>query len=172
MNFPPVSRVLTTILALTSVSARAEQKCSDLLLHFVDESDLSKADGKHSEQRKVTALIPCESSSFSKPYAQPTTLHFMEHSGNSLCVSQRTCGNITAWWGYFATSVGWSDLTLLRDFWILSRNARINTDWNGYQVVGTFAIAGGQIERDCSPMTPATCVDTSTGVKNDDLSWK
>lgn len=172
MNYRTVLRTLMAGFVVSSGSAAAEEKCSDLLLHFVEESDMSQTGDKFLGQRNVTALIPCESGLFSKPYPQPTTLHFMEHSGSKLCVSQRTCGNISAWWGYFAANVGWSDLTLLRDFWILSRNARINTDWNGYQVVGTFAVAGGQIERDCAPLTPATCVETSTGVKNDDLSWK
>jgi hypothetical protein len=163
-------------LAILSVSAvieaRAEEPCKDLLLHFVDESAAAGSSAKGSEIRKVTAIIPCESDGSSSHGAKPTTLHFMEHSDNKLCVSQRTCGNVKAWHGYFGVTVGWSDLTLLRDFWSLAKYSRINTDWNGNQVVATFAVGGGQIERDCEPMSPPSCVELSKGFKNDDLSWK
>lgn len=167
-----IGAALGILSASAFVEARAEDLCKDLLLHFVDESAASGSSGRSSENRKVTAIIPCESDGSTSLGAKPTTLHFMERSNDKLCVSQRTCGNVKAWHGYFGVTVGWSDLTLLRDFWSLSKYSRINTDWNGNQVVATFAIGGGQIERDCEPMSPPSCVELSKGFKNDDLSWK
>ena len=151
--------------SLMSLSAVADDKCTDLLLNFVDETSVNDLQNKDLRNRNVTAIIPCENDAFSSTGPTPTTLHFVEHSENKLCVSQRTCGNVQAWWGYFGVAVGWSDLTLLRDFWVLSKSSRIKTNWNGYQLVGTFAVAGGQIERDCSPLSPPTCVETSTSPK-------
>lgn len=152
-------------LALAQMTANAEEKCSDLLLHFVDEPSVTKSQSGGFGNRNVTAIIPCENGDFSSSGSTPTTLHFVEHSEGRLCVSSRSCGNVKSWWGYFGVTAGWSDLTLLRDFWVLSKSSRLKTDWNGYQLVGTFAISGGQIERDCSPLSPPTCVDTTGVIK-------
>ncbi len=164
--------VLSAFAFALPVQALAEEQCKDLLIHFVDESAVSKDVSVAFQNRKLSALIPCSSNSFDNLGAQPTVFHFMEHTGNRLCVTERSCGNVESWYGYFGLAVGWSDLTLFRDFRLFSKNARFVTDWNGFQMVATFALAHGQIERDCSTLRPTSCVEIPAVSKNDDLSWK
>lgn len=131
--------------------ALASDKCEDLLIQLVDtnQSDASK---DQQSSRQVAALIPCGD----VPSA-PTIIHFIERSDDRVCVSQRTCGNISAWSGYFGVTVGWSDLTLLGHFHSLRDSLRVSRDWNGLRMVATFAVARGQIERDCSELPVPTC---------------
>ncbi|MBM3383101.1 MAG: hypothetical protein FJY29_11765 [Betaproteobacteria bacterium] len=154
------------------MQALAAEQCNDLLIHFVDESDVGKSMTKAFQNRKLSALIPCGSAGLGNLGAQLTLMHFMEHDGTRLCVTERSCGNVESWYGYFGLAVGWSDLTLFRDFWVFAKSARVNSDWNGYQLVAMFALAQGQIERDCSTLRPPSCVEIPDVSKNDDLSWK
>jgi hypothetical protein len=161
-----------TLAVLTALNHQgfADEQCKDVVLNFVD-SENADSD-KPQNSRRVTALIPCNSLPWDTHSSNPTTLHFIDHSDSQLCISQRSCGNIQAWSGHFALSVGWSDLTTLSDFWLFARNGRIATDWNGYQLVASFAVGHGQIERDCGPMTRPSCISSVKGSKNDISSWK
>lgn len=163
---------VTTGLMLTLLSCPvfAEEQCKDIVLNFVDTASMDE--GNDASRRKVTALIPCNALPWDTNPVTPTTLHFIDHSDSELCIAQRSCGNIHSWSGHFALSVGWSDLTTLSDFWLFARNGRIATDWNGYQLVASFAVGRGQIERDCGPMTRPSCISSVKGSENDASSWK
>ncbi|MEN9529997.1 MAG: hypothetical protein RI932_1870 [Pseudomonadota bacterium] len=168
-----MKRVVLYLFAFAApVQALAEEQCKDLLIHFVDESAVGTDVSAALKNRKLSALIPCSSGGLGSLGAQPTVLHFMEHDENRLCVTERSCGNVESWYGYFGVSVGWSDLTLFKDFWVFAKSARFDTDWNGLQMVATFALAKGQIERDCSTLRPPSCVEIPDVIKNDDLSGK
>lgn len=158
--------------AALSLSAFAEEQCKDVVLNFVDGSNLQGQSLDKQTHRRVTALIPCSALPWDTNSISPTTLHFIDHSDTELCIAQRTCGNIQSWSGYFGLTVGWSDLTTLSDFWIFARSGRVATDWNGYQLVASFAVGRGQIERDCGPMTQPSCISSVKGSKNDASSWK
>lgn len=138
---------------ISSTAARADSNCSDLLIRLVESSEKT-GDESLQKQRTATILIPCE-----KLTGAPTLIHFMERQGERLCVTQRSCGNISAWRGSFGLSVGWSEPTLLRDFLLFANFNR--NDWygGGNQIVATFALNAGQIERDCSTLSPPTCLD-------------
>lgn len=138
-------------------AAWAEDQCTDLLIHFVEPSAKSAQQGTE-EPRRITAVIPCERHLDPSSVGAPTTIHILERNGNQFCMAQRTCGNLWGWQGAFAVTVGWSDLTLLGDFYLLRDSLRFHKDWNGNRLVATFALRGGQIERDCSPLTPPACV--------------
>ncbi|MEY2987676.1 MAG: hypothetical protein RJB13_1197 [Pseudomonadota bacterium] len=164
-------KIITIAICMTFTDqSRAEEQCKDVVLNFVDSGSMG-SDLKQ-RGRRVTALIPCNSLPWDTNTATPTTLHFIDHSDSQLCISQRSCGNIQYWSGHFALSAGWSDVTTLSDFWIFARNGRIATDWNGYQLVASFAVGRGQIERDCGPMTKPSCISSVKGSKNDVSSWK
>ncbi|MEN9809440.1 MAG: hypothetical protein RLZZ488_1007 [Pseudomonadota bacterium] len=135
--------------------ALASSKCEDLLIQFVDTNPSDSAKD-HMPSRKIAALIPC-----GDVPSVPTIIHFIERREDSVCVSQRTCGNVSAWSGYFGVTAGWSDLTLLGHFHSLRDSLRLSRDWNGFRMVATFAVAGGQIERDCSQLTVPTCAIVS-----------
>jgi hypothetical protein len=138
-------------------SAMAEDKCTDLLIQFTG-PETNPVSKDQSFLREITALVPCERRSPQGAVSIPTTLHIFERRGDQFCIAQRTCGNVSAWEGSFALTVGWSDLTLLGDFHLLGNSLRFHKDWNGNRLVASFAIGGGQIERDCSPLTPPSCV--------------
>lgn len=163
---------LTTIALITCRVGQslADDQCKDLVLNFVDSSQIGV--DQNDSGRRVTAIIPCNSLPWDTNSSAPTTLHFIDHSASQLCIAQRSCGNIQSWSGHFALSVGWSDLTTLSDFWLFARNGRIATDWNGYQLVASFAVGHGQIERDCGPMTEPSCISSVKGSENDVSSWK
>lgn len=168
-------RLLIQIAAITIMAAftkqiLAEEQCKDLVLNFVDSS--IKDFSQQQNERRVTAIIPCNSLPWDTTATTPTTLHFIDHSATQLCIAQRSCGNIQSWSGHFALSAGWSDLTTLSDFWLFARNGRIATDWNGFQLVASFAVGSGQIERDCGPMTKPSCISSVKGSENDVSSWK
>lgn len=137
--------------------ALAEDKCSDFLIQFTEPDDGSQLQNQV-QQRQITALVPCDEPQPAGSASIPTTLHIFERRENQFCVAQRTCGNIRAWHGSFAVYAGWSDLTLLGDFHLLGNSIRYHRDWNGNRIVASFALSGGQIERDCSPLTPPSCV--------------
>lgn len=132
-------------------TAQAKEGCQDLLINFLEPTDLTQQG--YDSSRKVTAVLPCDPT-----VGAPTVLHFLERSGDQVCVSERTCGNVWAWSGSFGLAVGWSDLTLLRDFHLLRNSLRYTNDWNGSRIVASFALRAGQIERDCSELSPPTCV--------------
>lgn len=136
-------------------SGAASEKCDDLLIQFVDTQPSAAVKAQQSS-RQITALIPCGDLP-----AAPTVIHFIERNDERLCVSQRTCGNISSWSGYFGVTAGWSDLTLLGHFHSLRDSLRLSSDWDGSRVVATFALASGQIERDCSELPAPTCVIVS-----------
>jgi hypothetical protein len=148
---------LSSVLSFFYQSAKADDKCSDLLIQFTDPAADSAGD-QINEQRQVTALVPCEAKPTGGSVSIPTTLHIFERRGDQFCIAQRTCGNISAWQGSFALMVGWSDLTLLGDFHLLGNSLRFHKDWNGNRLVASFALGGGQVERDCTPLTPPSCV--------------
>ena len=161
MNQGIINSISAAALFLFSFSVQAEEKCEDLLIHFVDEGHKGGVGDIQYSDRDVTALITCPSQQDPNSVSHPTTLHFMEHDGRRVCVSERTCGNVRAWSGYFALSAGWSDLAFLSDFYRLRHAWGFQTDWNGSRIQATFAISGGQIERDCGPLSAPTCVEVS-----------
>ncbi|MEY4065361.1 MAG: hypothetical protein RIR26_1569 [Pseudomonadota bacterium] len=166
MNQRDVILIFSAVFLLLPISARAGEKCEDLLIHFVEEGRKAGVGDDAQSDRQVTALITCPSEKDANSVSIPTTLHFMEHDSNRVCVSERTCGNVRAWSGYFGLSVGWSELSFLRDFYHHRHALRFQTDWNGSRLQATFALSRGQIERDCGPLTPPTCVEVSDLNKN------
>lgn len=170
MNHSDLSLIFSAVALIFPQSAFAGEKCEDLLIHFVDDGQLGNVGKDQRIERKVSALITCPSEQNAGSTASPTTLHFMEHSGNRLCVSARTCGNIRAWSGYFGLSVGWSELSFLNDFHRHRHALRFETDWNGSAIHATFAVSRGQIERDCGPLTAPSCVDVFNSNKSVPLS--
>ncbi|NBW81244.1 hypothetical protein EBR21_05770 [bacterium] len=139
-------------------SARADESCQDLLVQLV-EPEIGDGPKNDTIDRRVTVVVPCDARPGGVASGAPSVLHFMERSGNTLCVSERTCGNVRTWQGYFGLTVGWSDLRMLGEFYSLGNFLRYNRDWNGNQLVATFSVSKGQIERDCSGLSRPTCVD-------------
>ncbi|MFZ9520197.1 MAG: hypothetical protein ACO3A4_06940 [Silvanigrellaceae bacterium] len=151
-----IHAVCITGLALSVLDARADDDCQDLLVELTEPrtGDLG-SDG--ASARRVTVLVPCEKRNSGAASGAPTVLHFIERVGNNICVSERTCGNVWAWQGYFGVAAGWSDLRLLGDFHSLGNSLRFHRDWNGNRMVASFSVGKGQIERDCSGLSRPTC---------------
>ncbi|MEN9825771.1 MAG: hypothetical protein RI953_1516 [Pseudomonadota bacterium] len=139
-------------------SARAESTCQDLLVQLVEPEvgDVTKND---EPIRRVTVFVPCDKGAGGTASGAPSVLHFMERSGSTICVSERTCGNVRTWQGYFGLAVGWSELRMLGDYHSIGNFLRYHRDWNGNRLVATFSVGKGQIERDCSELSRPTCVD-------------
>lgn len=152
---PLISSLTIAATSLAIQTASAEDTCTDITIRFVEPGDSTGSVGKE-PYRRIEAVIPCD-----KTPGAPTVLHFFEQSPGKLCVAQRTCGNVRSWQGYFGVTVGWSDLTLLGDFNLIRDSLRLTRDWNGYRVFATFALNGGQIERDCAELSTPTCVTSS-----------
>ncbi|NBO38621.1 hypothetical protein EBU99_08565 [bacterium] len=155
-----------------SHQARGDGECEDIKLQFVDGLNHKNTPSVQLSRRQVTALIPCKSKNLNSSTPEITTIHFLEHIGNELCVAERTCGNVRAWHGYFAVRAGWSELTVLGDYQLLWNSLRFNRDWHGFRALATFALSGGEVERDCSPMSAASCIELPDSLQKDDLSWK
>jgi hypothetical protein len=136
--------------------ADSSSVCADLLVQFVEPASQTQL---ASTSRSLTALIPCENSKDPTSQGGPTLIHFFEHSGSQLCIAQRSCGNIRAWSGYFGLQAGWSDLTYLGSFNTFRKFLRYDRDLNGSGGVAQFVLSGGQIERDCGPLSTTTCID-------------